>query len=75
MNIRPKAADPTNIDPPLCSDDCRWRQKYTEFALQKNALRCELASMVVPYRCGWNLKLGRIGGHPLDYEMCILPPY
>lgn len=70
MSRRPKAEDPTNSDPPLCADDCTWRQKYTGFALQRNALRSELASMIEPFRCGWNLKPGLIGGQPLDYAPC-----
>ncbi|WWT36912.1 hypothetical protein [Escherichia phage UPWr_E1] len=39
--------------------------------MQRNALRTETVSMVSKYRCGWNIKPGRIGGHPLDYEACI----
>ena len=74
MSLHPKASDPTNTDPPLCAVDCTWRQKYTGFALQRNALRSELASMIEPFRCGWNLKPGRIGGDPLDYEPCIHLP-
>lgn len=74
MSRRPKAEDPTNSDPPLCVDDCIWRQKYTGFALQRNALRSELASMIEHFRCGWNLKPGLIGGQPLDYAPCTHLP-
>lgn len=72
---RPRATDPENTESaPECSVDCRYRQKYTGFALQRNALRCELASMVEPFRCGWNIKPGALGGRPLDYEPCIFLP-
>jgi hypothetical protein len=68
---RPRPTDPENNGPrPECADECNYRQKYTGYALQRNALRMELASMVHPYRCGWNIKPGRIGGDPLDYEAC-----
>jgi len=61
--------DPTT--PPECEAECRYRQKFNGFTLQRNALRSELATMVDPYRCGWNLKPGKMGGHPLDYAPCI----
>lgn len=63
-------ADPSDHDPPTCSADCKWRQRFSGYDLQRNALRVETASMVQPERCGWNLKPGRIGGHPLDYAPC-----
>lgn len=59
---------------PTCCPECVWRQRYTGFARQRNALRIELASMVEPWRCGWDIKPGCIGGHPLDYEPCVMPP-
>lgn len=70
--MRPRPTDPENNGPrPECAADCNYRQEYTGFALQRNALRFELASMIQPFRCGWNIKPGRIGGDPLDYEPCI----
>lgn len=70
--MRPVAADPTNPGlPPACSNDCRWRQVFNDYDLQRNSYRMEMASMVEEYRCGWNLKPGKIGGHPLDYATCI----
>ena len=70
--MRPVPTDPANTDtPPKCVDECRWRQKYEGFDLQRNALRTETAHMIDPYRCGWNLKPRRIGGKPLDYSACI----
>ena len=72
---RPQATDPQNDGPaPICAEECRYRQKFTGFALQRNALRSELASMIEPYRCGWNIKPGALGGRPLDYEPCIHVP-
>lgn len=68
--MQPTPLDPTNTNPPTCSTDCKWRQRFTGYDLQRNALRMETASMVQPERCGWNLKPGRIGGHPLDYAPC-----
>lgn len=69
---RPIAADPENRDePPVCSAQCRYRQSFGEFSLQRNALRSELASMIATDRCGWNIKPGRIGGRPLDYDQCV----
>jgi hypothetical protein len=68
--IRPTPADNGNLNPPECKKDCKYRQIYKGFALQKNALRCELASMIVPERCGWNILPGRLGGYPLDYAPC-----
>lgn len=70
--MRPNPVDPTNVDePPICREDCHYRQKFNGYELQQNALRTETASMVQSERCGWNIKPGRIGGHPLDYEACI----
>lgn len=70
--MRPRPVDPQNTDdPPECVAGCRYLMKYDGFALQKNALRSELASMVDPIRCGWNLKPDCIGGHPLDYAPCV----
>jgi len=72
--MKPVPAHPDNTEtPPECSADCRYRQKFTGFDLQRNALRTETAHMVEPYRCGWNLKDGAIGGRPLDYAPCIFP--
>lgn len=68
--LRPVPEDQENADPPECKKECRYRQIYRGLALQKNALRCELASMIVPERCGWNILPGRIGGDPLDYAPC-----
>ena len=69
--IRPHPADPRNVDDvPECKQVCRWRQPFRDFALQRNALRIELVSMVVVNRCGWNLLPRRLGGHPLDYAPC-----
>jgi hypothetical protein len=68
---RPIPIDNTNSDiPPVCKKKCKWRRKYNNFSLQSNALRVEAASMVATWRCGWNLKSNRIGGHPLDYAPC-----
>lgn len=76
VSKRPTPVDPSNTDePPICVKDCRFRQKFTGFTLQRNALRSELASMVAADRCGWNLKPGHIGGHPLDYAPCDFPCY
>ena len=70
--MRPVPVDPSNTDdPPKCSADCRYRQRFDGFELQKNALRSELANMIEPLRCGWNLEPGMIGGRPLDYAACI----
>lgn len=70
--MKPLPADPTNTDPPpTCAEGCRYMQKFTGFSLQKNALRMEMASMIEPVRCGWNIKPGAIGGSPLDYAPCI----
>ena len=70
--MRPEPADTTNTDaPPECKVNCKYRQRFTGYDLQRNALRTETASMVCEWRCGWNIKPGRIGGHPLDYEACI----
>lgn len=69
--MRPSPADPTNMDiPPTCKPDCPYRQKFNGYDLQRNALRMETASLVQAERCGWNIKPGKIGGHPLDYEAC-----
>lgn len=68
--MRPIALDSLNTDPPTCVADCKWRQRFDDYALQKNALRIETASLVQPERCGWNIKPGCIGGHPLDYAPC-----
>lgn len=69
--MRPKPVDPENTDaPPECKAGCPYRQAFTGFDLQRNALRSELASMIIPWRCGWNIKPGKIGGHPLDYAEC-----
>lgn len=75
--MRPVPSDPTNTDPPECAKDCPWRHRFSGFDLQRNALRMETASMIHEDRCGWNIKPGHIGGHPLDYEPCIfrwVPP-
>lgn len=70
--MRPKPVDPTNTDiPPTCEQDCPYRQKFEGYDRQRNALRMETASLVQPERCGWNIKPGKIGGNPLDYEACI----
>lgn len=69
--IRPNPEDPTNPGRPFCKKKCQYRQSYNGYSLQKNALRSELASMIQSERCGWNLKLNHIGGHPLDYAPCI----
>ncbi|MCD6186235.1 MAG: hypothetical protein J7K84_10725 [Deltaproteobacteria bacterium] len=67
----PVPSDSDNPGPiPECSVDCQWRKPFNDFALQKNAIRSELASMIASIRCGWNLKKGALGGHPLDYEPC-----
>lgn len=72
---RPVAEDSEcRVQPPVCSLDCRYRQQFSGFDLQRNALRSELASMVDSARCGWNLKPGHLGGRPLDYAPCILSP-
>ena len=68
--VRPTPADPENSEPPACKKDCKYRQIYNGFSLQKNALRCELASMIVPERCGGNILPGRIGGDPINYAPC-----
>lgn len=71
LTKRPTPIHPENKEePPFCSADCTYRQKFTGFDLQRNALRSELATMVDPWRCGWNLKPGCIGGRPLDYAPC-----
>lgn len=68
---RPISIDPSNIEqPPACAHNCIYRQKFSQFRLQRNALRSELASLIATDRCGWNLKEGRLGGHPLDYHPC-----
>lgn len=68
---RPRPADPMNVDDvPECSIVCRYLQFFSDFALQRNALRMETEHMVNPRRCGWNLLPGRIGGRPLDYSGC-----
>ena len=70
--IRPRPVDPTNTEePPVCSRECKYRQQFKGYDLQRNALRTETVSMVHPWRCGWNLRPGHIGGHPLDYAECI----
>lgn len=70
--IKPTASDPLNdVEPPTCKADCPYRQEFRGYDLQRNALRTETVSIVSKYRCGWNIKPGRIGGHPLDYEACI----
>jgi len=67
---RPLPADPTQTDtPPECEQNCKWRQTF-HADRQNNALRCELVHMVEPYRCGWNIKPGCMGGHPMDYAPC-----
>jgi len=68
--VRPIAADPTNMGRPYCSEKCKWRQSYNDCHLQKNALRVELGWIIEKDRCGWNLKPGHPGGHPLDYMPC-----
>ncbi len=68
--MQPAPADPANTDPPTCSKECGYRLRFVGYDLQRNALRMETASMVQAERCGWNLKPGRIGGHPLDYAPC-----
>jgi ribosomal protein S14 len=68
---RPRPADPTNVEgTPECRRGCTYHQTFRDFALQRNALRMEIAHMVNPHRCGWNLLPGRLGGHPLDYSAC-----
>ena len=70
--MQPNPSDPTNTDiPPTCKPDCPYRQKFGGYDLQRNALRMETVSLVQSERCGWNIKPGKIGGHPLDYEACI----
>lgn len=67
----PRPVDPDNTDPPpACASQCRYRQRFTGYARQRNALRSELAHMVSEWRCGWNLMPGRLGGQPLDYAPC-----
>lgn len=68
--MKPIPLDPSNSDPPECALNCKWRQKFTGYDLQRNALRVEMASMVHEDRCGWNLKSGHLGGRPLDYGPC-----
>jgi len=70
MGVRPIPADPTNPDRPYCSKECTWRQAYNGSSLQKNALRLESGWNIEKQRCGWNLKPGFVGGHPLDYAPC-----
>ncbi len=53
---------------PVCKKDCSWRQPYTRLDNQVNALRIEIMSPAD--RCFYNLKDGRIGGHPDDYYPC-----
>jgi hypothetical protein len=68
---RPRPADPTNVeDVPGCKQGCTYLQYFTDYSLQRNALRMETAHMINPRRCGWNLLPGRIGGRPLDYSPC-----
>lgn len=68
---RPCVAGVQNKGPrPICSADCRYRQSFKEFGLQKNALRAEMASLINSERCGWNILPGMVGGHPLDYAPC-----
>lgn len=67
---RPIPADPKNTGAPVCERACRWMRRFDGYTRQRNALRTEVASMVQPERCGWNLIRGRIGGHPLDYAPC-----
>lgn len=68
---RPIAVDPeNNAEPPKCSPDCRYRQSFSQFRQQRNALRSELASLIATDRCGWNIKEGHLGGDPLDYYPC-----
>jgi len=70
--MRPVPVHPENNGiPPECNFVCRYRQEFSGFNLQKNALRTETHHMVERYRCGWNLKPKALGGHPLDYEPCI----
>lgn len=70
--MQPKPVDPANTDnPPSCKADCPYRQTFKGYDLQKNALRTETASLVQAERCGWNIKPGKLGGRPLDYEACI----
>ena len=70
--MRPIAIDPTNTDDaPICRVDCPYLMRFNSYALQRNAIRSELAHMIHQWRCGWNIKPNRIGGHPLDYEPCI----
>ena len=65
---RPVRIDPENKKPrPICSKNCKWKINAS-MKKQQNALRVE--TMVDPSRCGWNIKPGMIGGHPLDYAPC-----
>ncbi len=50
--------------------DCPYRQSYTGNSLQSNAFRLEYGWSIEKWRCGCDLKEGRIGGHPLDYKPC-----
>lgn len=67
---RPVPEDYTNPDVPVCVTNCEYRITFDGYDLQRNALRTETAHMVQRERCGWNLKQGTIGGHPLDYAPC-----
>lgn len=54
---------------PKCKKNCKYAMKYESLGLQRNALRVEI--MPPQIRCGWDLKDGRIGGCPDDYNPCI----
>lgn len=72
--MRPTAVDPENKDaPPTCKAGCAYKQKFSSFSLQRNAIRTETTHMIAVNRCGWNLKPGVIGGSPLDYAPCVFP--
>lgn len=67
--IRPsRVCEDNKTTRPVCQATCKWRIK-ANFNLQRNALRIE--TMVESNRCGWNIKPGVMGGHPLDYEPCF----
>jgi hypothetical protein len=72
---RPTAMDSSNkAKPPVCEEGCRYRQAFSGFDRQQNALRMETTHLIATDRCGWNIKPGRLGGHPLDYAPCTFSP-
>ena len=67
---RPTPVDKDSGIPPVCEKNCKWLKRFNNFNRQSNSLRLESSHMVAETRCGWNLKPGKIGGHPLDYAPC-----